>query len=881
MSQLLPLDSHATRAVVGGKGANLARLIGTGLNVPAARCVAVDDFTEHVAACRAGGAADDDAMREAIIARPLDQALSAALRQFAEQVGGRVSLRSSGTLEDAHTHAFAGQFLTVLDVGPDDVADAVRRVWASVFTNNVRVYLERAELDGSKLQMAVVVQRQLDSEASGVALGDANRAMIEAVFGQGEAVVGAEVESDHWDLQSGRIVGSRIAHKVRRLMLPDGPPTGTLERLDLPAEMRDAPSLTPPQVLQVADLAGRLAASFDRRPQDCEFSFIGDELFVLQTRDVTTSLPVEAPPLGPWTPPGKGVWELDDSHFVRPVTQIFADRFPSSMRRGFQIAAARYGALLSHLDFEVVNRFAYSRMRPVAAPEDATAKDPPPAFLFKILSRLVPELRRRIATAHRIWADREWRRQADEWVAAKRSSIEAHLALQTVDLTALDDAALIDHMRALDGHVDRMIQQHHTYNLAAMVPTGDLLTHVARWVGDELSQTDILSLLVGASDVSADLRSPEAQRLARSVAASPAARALLRLDEPAPALSDVAAAQALESLRALEDEAGQQARSFLEQREYRLSEGLDLAAPCLREVPTLLWRAVRDAALSATESSTDDASDRALLERCRGAIPAPHRATFDELLAEARLTYHLRDERSLYSDVWAWGILRSACLEIGARLFRRSPARVVEPADAVQASLDELQTLLLDDEGPSAQDLQRRAAFQHAYSIDDAPTRLGPDPRPPPPADMLPAGAARLSEALSAAIALALPQRGAAPSAGARELAGRPASAGSYEGRAHVVTTAKDAEAMPAGSVLVVGTSSSVFTMLAPLADAVIAEGGGLLSHVAIVCREYRIPCVCGCVGVLQRVKTGDRVRVDGTHGKVVLLDSDDPTVSP
>jgi pyruvate,water dikinase len=80
---------------------------------------------------------------------------------------------------------------------------------------------------------------------------------------------------------------------------------------------------------------------------------------------------------------------------------------------------------------------------------------------------------------------------------------------------------------------------------------------------------------------------------------------------------------------------------------------------------------------------------------------------------------------------------------------------------------------------------------------------------------------------------------------------------------------------MPRGAVLVVGASSSAFTMLAPLASAVIAEGGGLLSHVAIVCREYRIPCVVGCSGALERITTGRRVRVDGTHGTVTLTDDD------
>ncbi|MBZ0171859.1 MAG: hypothetical protein K8E66_05720, partial [Phycisphaerales bacterium] len=775
-----------------------------------------------------------------------------------------------------------GQFLTVLNVGPEGVADAVRRVWASAFTANVTAYLERAELDSAQLQMAVVVQRQLDSQASGVVLGDAKRALIEAVFGQGEAVVSAEVESDQWDVQNGRIVANRVVRQAWRRGLPEGPPTGELVRLELSEEVGAQPALSTAQVVRVAELAGSLSRAFDGRPQDGEFTFVDDELFVLQTRDVTASLPVEAPPLGPWTPPGKGAWELDDNHFSRPVTQLFADRFPAAMRRGFSRSSKRYGALLSHADMEPVNRFMYSRMRPVAAPEDATSKGPPPPFVFWILSKLVPELRRRMRTAKDLWTTQEWRIEAEEWKAAKAASIETHLALQEVDLASLDDAALVAHLRAADAHVDRMVEQHHTFNLAALVPTGDLLAHVARWTEGEVAPTDVLSLLVGASSVSADLHSADARRLAQAVAGSEAARKLLHLDaiggagesaaQAQAAPGDVAAAQALETLRGLDGEVGESVRSFLSHREYRLVEGFDPAAPCFREVPALLWRAVRLAAQHGGAEAVSTDPDAAVLARCREAIPEEHRQTFDALLAEARATYHLRDERALYSDVWAWGILRSICLEVGARLFRRSPRRVVEPADAVQASVEELASLLLEGVGPSAEELQQRDAFQRAYAIEHAEPLLGPAPKPPPPSDNLPPGAARLDDAVMAAIGLVVPARAKPPNEGATELPGRPASSGVFEGTAYIVSTPEEMEGLPADSVLVVGASSSTFTMLAPMASAVVAEGGGLLSHVAIVCREYRIPCVCGCVGVLDRVKSGDRIRVDGTRGKVVLL---------
>jgi pyruvate,water dikinase len=103
-------------------------------------------------------------------------------------------------------------------------------------------------------------------------------------------------------------------------------------------------------------------------------------------------------------------------------------------------------------------------------------------------------------------------------------------------------------------------------------------------------------------------------------------------------------------------------------------------------------------------------------------------------------------------------------------------------------------------------------------------------------------------------------------------LRGSPASSGVWEGPAHIVNSHDDAKDIPVGAVLVVGSASSSFTMLAPLASAVVSEGGGLLSHVAIVCREYRIPCVCGVPGVLASVQRGQRIRVDGTRGVVEVV---------
>jgi pyruvate,water dikinase len=870
MSILIPIEAALDRAKFGGKSANLAFLTRLRLDVPEGRVVPADEFTRHVAAC--GDSAD-------LATHPLRDELRAELRALVKALGGRVSVRSSATLEDAKTHSFAGQFLTVLDVGVDGVEAAVRAVWASAFSDNVRAYLRRAELDEAKLRMAVVIQRQIDSQSSGVAMGRPGGVVVEAVFGQGEALVSGAVNADHWEVELGAgaptIASAQIATKSSRVALSKGAPTGALVRIELSAAERNRASLSDAQVLEVAAICARIAEARGGRPQDCEFAFAGGKLHILQTRDVTASLPVTAPPLDAFSPPGKGAWELDVSHFQRPCTALFQAIFPQNIVAGFKKATKRYGAILSHVDFAFVNGFAYTRLRPVAAPEDASAKAGPPAWLFKLLCKLVPELRRRIKTADRIWATREWRAQLGEWSDAKERAIAEHLRLQGVDLDALDDAALATHFVDVKEHVARMVEQHHTYNLATMLPMGDLLAHVSAWTEGKVTDAEVFAILSGASPISADLCSEEGRAVGVALAAHDEARRLLRLDVADATITEHGAEQALATLRALSGDAGKKTRRFLAMREFRLVEGLDPGAPCLRECPSLLWQALRTAALAVKTPPVDhsDAEARALAH-VRAAVPAEKHAELEALIAEARALASLRDERALFSDVWAWGILRTTVLEIGRRLIRRSPALLSDAADLVHASPEEVLSLLTRSEGPSALELETRAAHRRAYTTNDAPPTLGPKASPPPSPDLLPAGAGRAMSSLLAVLPHMLAPAPATRAQADAGMRGSAASSGVWEGPAHIVSSHADAKDIPAGAVLVVGSASSSFTMLAPLASAVVSEGGGLLSHVAIVCREYRIPCVCGVAGALASLERGQLIRVDGSRGLVEVLAS-------
>lgn len=588
-----------------------------------------------------------------------------------------------------------------------------------------------------------------------------------------------------------------------------------------------------------------------------------------------------SPRFGVLRPPGSGAWRLDLVHQKAPATALFQEVFPDSFRRGFQRSAERYGVLLSHIDAVFVRGFLYTRARPLGAPEDATASAPPPAFVMAALVRLVPQLRERAARAELVFPNKEAARQRDEWIVDRARSIATHLRLQSVDCDALTDAALESHLDAVLAHWREMITQHHAYNLGATLPQGDLLAHVARWSAGQVSKVDVLALTAGAADASADWSGEDARALARAIAGSAEASACLA----AQPVSETDARSTLHRLRALPAVA-----TFLERRECRPLDGLDVACVTLGEDPLALLGMLRkavaahgDAAATrdrASASASASAAEAAALTRVRQSVPREHWTALDELIAEARAAAALRDDRALNSDIWATGIVRRVALAFGRRIIARQQPRspYLECVEhAVFASSAELRSLLAASAASnplatlvSASDLAERAHAHATQRVADMPSFLGAPEHPPPAITYGGPGLQRVGACMSAAL-FELFAQPIANSADSRTLSGRGASAGRARGRVTFLSelAAGGYAAAPADCVLVITGACSNFTMYAPAAIAIVAESGGLLSHCAIVAREYGLPCVVGVSGACSMLRAGDCVTVDGTAGTV------------
>jgi rifampicin phosphotransferase len=282
-------------------------------------------------------------------------------------------------------------------------------------------------------------------------------------------------------------------------------------------------------------------------------------------------------------------------------------------------------------------------------------------------------------------------------------------------------------------------------------------------------------------------------------------------------------------------------------------------------LPDALLRAVRIAVSGEAQGGSD--VDLRIAD-VRGQVPTKQQDEFDELLGEARLTYRLRDERGVYSDIWAAGLMRRAALGAGRRVADRG--RLANPLQILDASLDEMCALVVGTDGPSADELASRAKYRATYTAKDVPHFLGPLPPPPPDFAALPPSVGRLMRAIFIGLGHVFGSSQAQHEE--KVVYGIAASKGVYEGPARRVSGPSEFGQIAKGDVLVTESTSEAFNILLPLLGGIVTDNGGLLSHAAIVSREYGIPGVVGTREATERIANGVRVRVDGDAGEVTVL---------
>lgn len=782
MSNVISLDAATDARVCGHKAAALAALRGQGFEIP-------DGFVIP-AGVRAG--------RDEV---------AAALAAIGD---GPVAVRSSGLAEDLPDASFAGQYDTVLNVrGADAVLAAAAACVKSAYDGRTESY------GGTARPMAVLVQRMVDADASGVAFsanplnGNRHEVRVSATRGLGDQLVSGAVDGDEW------IVTADHATATRQ-----------------------------PQQSIGSDLARRVAALARKAeaarltPQDIEWAAAGDRLWLLQSRPITV-LPV---PAARETP--KGTWQKDAGHFPDPIAPFSTS---TQMRGGLQFMAAatdKWGLLPDSFEVKVVAHEPYIHIEP-----DDGGKNPPPWWLLGLVARVIPGLRRKLRAAATAIDSGMLDSVPAEWESSQRPRLKRRIeAYAAMDLATLDDAALFQHIEALTTFYAESISLHFHLFIPHAVGLHELAAACQELLGWDLRKS--IGLLQGLSDPStAPL--DELAAIVRRAAQRSATRELLQQRQ----------ADFLDRLADLDPAAAAAVRQYLQFWGLR-PIGSETGCPTVAERPHLVADAIADLLIG--EGTVDQRAARtALVEEARAQLTGAARQRFDGALAYAERVYPMREDNVLLTDQLPVGLLRRAALEAGRRLVALGLMHRAD--DAVMLAAEELREMLRTKSDARA--LVSRRKGEHAWvRANPGPMTFGPEPGKMPDLRGLPFAARRINSALLWMLELELTPP---PKPAGDEITGLGVSAGVYRGRVRVINTPDQLHTLRPGEVLVCPMTSSAWMMVFRRAGAIVADTGSVLTHTAIVAREFALPAVVGTTNATSRLVDGDEVIVDGVRGVV------------
>jgi len=308
----LPEIDGKARQRVGGKSFVLSEMAQAGYLVPETFCVTTDAYNAYLdltglreRIMRELYRKDMGEMRweeiwdtatrirSLLVNTPIPEPLHSELQVFIEShfKNKPVVVRSSAIDEDSARASFAGLHESIVNVvGTREVLDAVRRVWASLWSDAAILYRNEIGLDTETSAMAVIIQAMIFGESSGVVFSrnpnDESQAVVEAVYGLNQGLVDGQIEPDRWllDRKSKKIIAHTPAHRDCRMV----PQKGAVVRAPLPDPLKAQPPLSDEMVTKVVATADRLEALFNG-PQDVEWTFSGGQLYLLQARPITTT----------------------------------------------------------------------------------------------------------------------------------------------------------------------------------------------------------------------------------------------------------------------------------------------------------------------------------------------------------------------------------------------------------------------------------------------------------------------------------------------------------------------------------------------------------------------------------------------------------------
>ncbi len=824
-------------AIVGGKGAHLGELFRIeGIRVPAGFCITTDAFRRIIAeeplvddqldrlsrlgpddreAIRTLSAEVRRTIERVIIPGDLARPIATALVGLGDQ--GAYAVRSSATAEDLPTASFAGQHDTYLNVvGSAAVLLHVSRCWGSLFSERAVTYRMRNGVDHRLVSMAVVVQQMVVPRAAGVLFTadpvTSNRKVVsvESTFGLGEVFVSGRVNADVYTVRDGEVLAKTVAAAQ--------------------------PALTDSQVVELAQLGRRIEAHFGQ-PQDIEWCLDDEGFQFVQSRPITALFPI--PVAGdrenhvyvsvghqqmmtdPMKPLGISLWQLTTP---RPMSvaggRLFVDVTQAlgspTGRAGLMEALGRSDPLIGDALQTLVERGDFIPTLPDEGPRGTPAGaalapvETDPAIVVDLITRS-----------------------------------EASVAALTRDIETKSGSALFDFILEDIQELKRILFDPHSHQvfMSAMEATWWLNEHLLAWLGEK-NVADTLT-----------------QSVPHNVTSEMGLALLDLADVIRPYPEVVAFLQHVEDEDFLDElpeyAGGQEVRNaiadFLDKYGMRGVGEIDITRPRWSERPTMLvpliLANVKNFEAGAGERRFEQGRQQAsrleqeLLARLRDLPDGERKAAETKEKIDRVRTFIGYREYPKYGMVRRYFVYKQALLKEAERLVQADV--LGEKEEIFFLSLQELHEVVRTNQVDGQLIRQRKEAFISYRALT-------------PPRVFTSDGEVVVGR-----------YRGVDAPPGA--LVGLAVSAGTIEGRARVILNIDEAD-LEAGDILVTAYTDPSWTPVFLSIAGLVTEVGGLMTHGAVIAREYGLPAVVGVENATRLIRDGQWIRVNGSDGFVEIV---------
>ena len=855
--------------VVGGKGANLGELSRIeGIRVPDGFCITTEAFKRIIGETspinelldqlsllkledrdKIGEVSGE--IRRVIEGIAIPQDIDEEITRFLSRLGeeNAYAVRSSATAEDLPTASFAGQQDTYLNIiGKEAILKHISKVWASLFTERAVTYRLQNGFDHRKVHLAVVVQKMVFPQVAGILFTadpvTSNRKVlsIDASFGLGEALVSGLVNADIYKVRNGKVIDKKISTKKLAIYaLKDG---GTKEQ-EIGPERQNRQALTDEQILQLEHIGRKIEQHFGY-PQDIEWCLVDDTFYIVQSRPITTLFPIpeangqenhvyvsvghQQMMTDPMKPLGLSVWQLTAGRPMftaggRLFVDVAHDLASPSKREMLVNVLGKSDPFIRGALMTILERGDFIKSLPDDKEEPSPGKSDKggPPRDYRTLNEYDPTI-------------------VSDLIKRSQASIEElKQSIQTKSGSDLLDFILEDTQQGLRQNLSN--PQGFGVYMTAMNASSWINEKVEEWLGEK-NVADTLSQSVPNNVTS----------------------------EMGLALLDVADAirpypEVIEYLRHVKDDGfldelvkfhgGQETRdafdAFLDKYGMRCAGEIDITRTRWSEKPSTLIPLILsniknfepDAGKRKFEQGRQEAlkKEQELLDRLKQLPDGEQKAEETERMIHLVRNFIGYREYPKYGMVSRYFVYKQALLKEAEQLVQAGVIR--EKEDIYYLTFEELREVVRTKK-LDYQIINKRKDEYKSYEkltpprvmTSDGEIIAGEYKR-----DNLPAGA----------------------------IVGLAVSSGVIEGRARVILNMEDAN-IEDGDILVTPFTDPSWTPLFVSIKGLVTEVGGLMTHGAVIAREYGLPAVVGIENATKLIKDGQRIRVHGTEGYVVIL---------